>query len=422
MAAGWYRLSTAIVAVPLYSVLSAALFVALNDRCQLAGEWVVGGIEAKEFAYALIFFAFASLLRGRWTWAWLLLGASAAFHVLVGGWAIVAAGFLWLRCGSDRPRVLPTLLALAAAFVLCLPGLLPALWLTTHAAPETVATANAIYVYERLGHHLVFTSFPGWDMASFASLAGLWGLLCWIGPNGLAWRRLNLLIVGSLLIAAIGIVISFAAKIQPELAAKLLRFYWFRLADAMLPLGTALAATGFIAAARARRAPGSAAWLLLAIVVAGAHLGNVLYMRFTYPAPRTDWALEDAVDDPVAWWSICDWVVDNTPADAVFITPRMASTFRWYTGRAEVASWKDMPQDAAGLVAWRQRMEDLYWRPAHADQPAKWRRNFFSDEAKLLEELGRRYGADYVITAADPPLPLEKVSPAGERYAVYRLR
>jgi hypothetical protein len=38
-----------------------------------------------------------------------------------------------------------------------------------------------------------------------------------------------------------------------------------------------------------------------------------------------------------------------------------------------------------------------------------------------LIELGRKYGADYVITDAEPPLPLELVSPPNPSYAVYRL-
>ena len=36
----------------------------------MAGEWVVGGVEAKGFAFALVFFALESGVRERWRTAW----------------------------------------------------------------------------------------------------------------------------------------------------------------------------------------------------------------------------------------------------------------------------------------------------------------------------------------------------------------
>src|SRR5262245_25750257 len=96
LAWAWRRLSVAIVPNPLYAVLSAALFVALNAHCHMAGEWVVGGLEAKGFAYVLVLLGLEQLVRNRWTWVWLLLGAAGAFHVIIGGWSVVAAGIAWL--------------------------------------------------------------------------------------------------------------------------------------------------------------------------------------------------------------------------------------------------------------------------------------------------------------------------------------
>ena len=62
------------------------------------------------------------------------------------------------------------------------------------------------------------------------------------------------------------------------------------------------------------------------------------------------------------WIDVCRWVSDpaHTPPDARFLIPRMASTFKWYSGRGEVVNWKDSPQDAASLVAWWKRIQDVY--------------------------------------------------------------
>ena len=70
----------------------------------MAGEWVVGGVEAKGFAYVFVFLAVADLVYGRWKQCLLLLGAASAFHVLVGGWAVLAVGGVWAISLSERPK------------------------------------------------------------------------------------------------------------------------------------------------------------------------------------------------------------------------------------------------------------------------------------------------------------------------------
>ena len=71
-----------------------------------------------------------------------------------------------------------------------------------------------------------------------------------------------------------------------------------------------------------------------------------------------DWYLD--------WTAACAWIGQNTPADALFITPREQQTFKWYAGRAEVANWKDVPQDARGLIEWKRRLSELYPRDPRA--------------------------------------------------------
>ena len=103
LAWSWRRLSWAIVPRPLFSLLSAAWFLLLTRNFHLAGEWVVGGVEAKGFAYVLVFLALEAVARSRWQAALLFSGAAGAFHVLVGGWTAVALGFAWLLAGKERP-------------------------------------------------------------------------------------------------------------------------------------------------------------------------------------------------------------------------------------------------------------------------------------------------------------------------------
>ena len=49
-----------------------------------AGEWIVGGLEAKVFAYSFSFFSLASFLKYNHTRGLLFAGLSLSIHLLVG--------------------------------------------------------------------------------------------------------------------------------------------------------------------------------------------------------------------------------------------------------------------------------------------------------------------------------------------------
>ena len=166
LAWAWQRLSVAVVPRPWYSVLTAALFVCLIERCHMAGEWVIGGVEAKGFAYVFVFLGLEAFVRNRWNRGLLLLGAAAAFHVLVGGWAVGGRGrCLAPACRAASPRLRPPWACapplrslwpgILGGLLLALPGLWPSLALDWGVDPQTARQAHEIYVFERLPHHLV---------------------------------------------------------------------------------------------------------------------------------------------------------------------------------------------------------------------------------------------------------------------------
>ena len=62
------------------SPFSAALFVLLNSRFNLAGEWVIGGFEAKSVAYVLVLWSVIFFIRGRVDRFWPALGLLTVAH------------------------------------------------------------------------------------------------------------------------------------------------------------------------------------------------------------------------------------------------------------------------------------------------------------------------------------------------------
>ena len=411
---GWTALGRSFTRRWWAAPISAGLFVLLNERGHLAGEWVVGGLEAKGVAYALVFFAIAALVRRRWGRAWLLAGGASAFHVLVGGWTAIAAAATWLtlerRPASLKRMALP--LVLGGALGAC--GLVPALTMNWGADEANVAAAHTIYVFQRLPHHLVPASFPTPHVVRFLLLVAAWVAIVSLTPAGPRRRRLRVMVGAALAIALVGTIIGLATAHDRELAASLLRYYWFRLADVLVPMGLALEIVA-VAASHLRAHSVAVRWALAGLtLLVVMHPVALVAERFQSGRPRADRVVNYA-----DWRRACRWIHDTTPVDSRFLTPRRAQTFKWYAQRSEVVTWKDIPQDAESIVRWWRRLEEIH---ATRDPQAtsRWVGSLAEIGSERLTLLAKEYDADYVLTIAEPRLALPRVY-QNNSYAVYRI-
>ena len=430
LAWSWRRLSVAVVDRPWLAVFSGALFAYLVERGHMSGEWVIGGVEAKGFAYVLVFLGLEALVRDRWNRALLCFGGAACFHVLVGGWAAVAAALAWIGLGRQRPSPRSLLPGLVGGLMLSLPGLLPSLLLNWGTDPATVRAAHEIYVYKRLAHHLVFARFPLEMILRFLALVGAFALLArriavqnregFKAPgrsvDASGPKRLTAFVVGSLVIAAVGVELGMWAEFAPGPAAGLLRFYWFRLSDVVVPLAVALLATLWVSRLFGER-PTQARWIAAILLsISAIHLGGFALERPPGTLPRGD----KRVRHP-EWRLACEWIAQSPliPRDAVFLTPMESQTFKWRARRAEVVTRKDIPQDARTIVAWWSRLQEIH-ATRSCDPEYQWYASLTARGEAALRRLGAKYGADYLLTEAKPRLALELLY-ANRVYAVYRI-
>jgi hypothetical protein len=422
LAYGWQQLSRAVSPRPALAVASAAGMLALNSFFQVSGEWVAGGFEAKGIAYGFIFWALANILKNRWNRGWILLGIASAFHVLVGGWACVAATIGWLLLGShsNRPTLRSQIPAIFINILISLLGIWPAKNHDYGATIAEIVHGAEIHVFFRLGHHLDPGQFFFADQAPyltpfairFLALAAVWAVLAIKQRSKLPLRRLDAFTFGALAVAAIGITISLCTAGNPPLAARLLRFYWFRLADVILPASVALAVVGRIPPllqsrrAFTRSAIVGATLLLLLLPVCGQYLAAgvpAADRKFTRTASR--WR---------DWQAMCNHARTQTPTDAIFLTPKYAHTFKWYAQRGEVATWKEVPQDARSAIAWQDRIERIH--PTSPGGPIPLAERSKED----LLDLARRYGAGYLVTQAEPAIDLPIIY-RNDSFTIYRL-
>lgn len=428
LAWAWLRLCLAVFDSPWAAPLSAALWLVLIDRANFAGEWVVGGVEAKCFAYAFVVMGLAAVARGRWTTPWIWFGLAAAMHVLVGAWAVVAALAVWAtEPRGGRPPLKRLLPGLVIGGLISLVGLLPALALEQGVDPAVVSEASRIYVFDRLPHHLAPLSLKPAELATkftrfglvCAAMVGLWayarrGAAMQRGKavppaetgRGAALDRMFRFAAAALAASGAGLLIEAVLSSRPDTASRILRYYWFRQADVAVPLAVALAGTGLVVAlvrssSRWRVAAGAAVALWC-----GAELMLTAADRWQSPIPPADVRISGGEPQRLAAWrDACRWIDEHAPAEAMFLIPRRGQSFKWYAARADVANWKDVPQDAASVVEWRARCEQLFpqierfGRLTTLDSPEQL-------GTERVRELGDQYGATHVLAAGYPPLDL----------------
>jgi hypothetical protein len=422
LAWAWRRLSWAVVPQAGFAVLTGAVFACLVERFHLSGEWVIGGAEAKPFAFALVFLGLEALVRQRWNQMWLLFGAASFLHVLIGGWACVAAAFGWLWVGRQRPPLRSMLWGLAGGLLLALPGLIPALGLDWGVDRDVSARAHLICVFYRLPHHMVLQNFQwmnldlaGWSLPlpiallRFVGLLVVWGLLAWaVGERG-GGLRLRGFVVGTLLMALVGAVFSLLSYLETDLGASVLRFYWFRLADVAVPLGTALFAGLFIQRLLDTEPRWGRLGLAVAAAIALVNIGLFAWQRAVPTIPRADSKVV-RLGGYEAWCDATAWVArSDIPRTARFLTPLDSSTFKWRAERPEVGNRKEMPQDARSVVAWWDTLRDIHGIEGEFADKRYWIASTAELGAGRLKELGRKYQFDYVIAEAPgvmlPPIP-----------------
>jgi hypothetical protein len=424
-------------------ILAAALFSLALRHTTAAGEWVIGGCESKVFAWALVLVAIGEIGWGRFAWAWLALGAATALHAIVGGWGLVAlvmswcGGFLTSRSHGDSrdPPAAPktarlvSVVLIVAGLLCAAAGVVPALGLSSGADAAIRAAAAKIHVVERLSHHLLLRTFADGMVARHLLAILLWWFVRARQPAVLpmqqaARMRVDRYILASLLISLAGVAISLLESFAANVAYSLLRFYWFRLADVLVPFGLATAAAAVLADNAAIGVLFSARPAVVRAVVALLLCLDLARESRHWPLPgRTAlMARSDTKVDALAWRDICDWVAANTPADASFLTPRGAASFTWWTGRREVAGWKNSPQDARSLVEWRKRFADCF---SNDGSFANMERSTAALGAERLTTVAEKYDATHAIIPVDVPgvdtLPFERLH-ANRGYAVYRLK
>jgi hypothetical protein len=419
-------------------MLAFGLFLKGEHKPQslVAGEWLVGGLEAKSVAYGLILLAIGLMLSGSYRWMALMLGLATSFHVLVGGYTFLAVlGWMLLR----RKTRLPSIQQLGLMFLIYLVASSFAIQSVLEQLFSSTATGSLapsyIYVFLRLPHHLnplVWSSNWWVNLVLYLSILVLSVGVIRVNRSGEDASESYAARIGLFEFTVICLIPFILGLIVAPFDARgsFLQYYPFRLGDVMLPLNTCLLlACAFEQTFTSTRVKKG---LLLVCILLLSGLCALKVVHFQKQVLALGEFPSKQQEVTPAWKNLCNWVRENTPNDALVVSPPAEfANFTWLADRPTVAKFKLLPQNKAGILAWYERLSDLngnvfplptsFDRSFNAFKDIGWRLDdsYYHLTTARAKELMVKYQADYLMTRIEHQLDL----PAAYRnqsYILYR--
>lgn len=332
-----------------------AVFCGMGEQL-FGAEWLFRGVEAKTFAYSLIFLALGFAYRSRWLLAMVMAAAATYLHFLVGGfWAMV---LLFIQY-TEQKQFKPVMSSAAAFAVLVAPFLIVIvpneLINPTTLSPSQGPSVDVIYAELRGAIHLApfksrwtfWTWLPG--IVAAASLLGvLAGLrrMKFLPPVGVAAMAVLSFLLVSLVPAFFDRHTSYIAK-----------FYLFRPSS----LALFLAISAIVIAVR-RQCSDSARAALTIVAVA-----FIAVFAWNTVKTKVD-AFRSAPVIPYELELIAAIERHSAPQDIVLLEPfnEMHSGYlrlHRVIPRPTLVSWKFAPTAPADLLHWYdliQRRERMF--------------------------------------------------------------
>lgn len=426
-------------------------------------------------------------IAGRYGASGACFGVAGLFHlnhalVGIGLWGSLSAWNLWKNRRNNEPGIVPPMrtasYAVGSVLSLGLSGSNIALALQAKAERSGGMPLDQfvdLYVRLRHPHHYDPSSWP----------VVLWIAFLWSIPFALyalslggerarereQTRRIFLLLLGLQLLALIGAGIWYVSE-------SLVQMSLYRFSIYVLLLGciaTALVVRDWTARRPALRSKGATAAGAVALISAAVvalkptlpaaiepHRASATYLLLLLSLPPLFLLLRKASD--VRWFSalgivalpvflviawegrlgmdvipaddadylaMCDWVRENTPADAVFLVPPQEQVFRIRARRAIVVNFKGIPQLSGEMVEWRRRLQTVLDLPDLRSLPRGFGQTlsaiahrYHALPTSHLEQVAEQYGARYLLLtrpASDPAAP-PPVHAVNDRYFLYDLR
>lgn len=323
------------------NLLPIVLFFALFKSGLGAGEWLLGGLDTKVFAYISILTSLYYLHQNKLGKTLFFTGLALSFHLLIGAFHTLAIGLLLLFQVLQQQHSFKALVYRIPFFFLG--GPIGIYGIITQLATQAQSETNEgwlTYVTLRVPFHTLPSEFA----TEFWLKLALFALLNVLFLRVKSLKKIatyNLVFIG---LALVGTIAFYLINL-----VEFMRYYWFRMADALLPLLTCIALVSWIVnqyeATLLKRGTKR-----IAIAFSVGISTAVLIPKIPEKAPEFI-VNEDA--------EMSVWVQQNTPKNSVIITTPYYDYFYLNYQRPQFVSWKHAPQSNANMLEWHKRLKLL---------------------------------------------------------------
>lgn len=400
---------------------AAALVLFLGQQYLVAGEWMIGGLETKVFAYICVLFSISLILNERYHPAFFLAGLAFSFHPLIGMYSFiclcVALFCIAIKTGAFWKPFKSAWLFLISGIV----GFFSIFQQLRFSTPSN-SRAWEIYVLFRLPRHL----YPAaWQGHAWIWLLGLSLLLAAIMLRIVNERKIKFLLI--YLISTIGLF-GIGLIFYSLGAVSWLRFYWFRLADVMIPFLFPILLLGCLSSERAEMKMGKfqgrltlfsklkpgpflTAWILALVFLIS--LGN-------FAITTRESQQQEQASSPKQ--VMLTWIAKNTPRDAVFLVDPNLVDFYLTAQRSMFCSLKHLPSYGDEILEWNDRLSLCNggnpFAKSGTEAAGELADNFYRLSVEQIRAIRDQYHVSYYLGNEDRQLDFPLVYDSG-RYRLY---
>lgn len=394
------------VNLPLPGFVAVGLFLATNLI------WTGKGLELNHFvgdadimpptlAHAFTLLAATCLLRDRYRLAAALAGLATLFHLQIGLiCAAMIAPFYLVRLkqlGSKETLIIISLFFIAAA-----PGLLDLVHMLRSGLLQSPSTEFSLvyYIDFRHPHHfeLISTAAALWVGAHVVvQIVAYWFLRWRQRPEAQAVGKLAAM---SLMLAALALVHFTDYYLIKDGRVATIQF--IRLSPLITVFGAVclvVLINAWADSVAAKTGNSRIAAFANAGLISIAALWGVREAR--KPDAVFHFGITRYAEQSSSWISICRWIRDNGPRDAVYLTPPGANGFTSLAERSNVADFKNNPDSGLYLAQWFERLRDLAGgtlpEGCGFENRQSLNKAYTGLSAEQLIEIGKKYGAEYAV-------------------------
>jgi len=331
----------------IYYLLSVTIFFYFFRSGMGAGEWMVGGLDTKVFAYGFTLLSIAYFIKNdikRWL---LFSGLTISFHMLIGFYSLISFIPLILINRKYNRNSIKQLIKLSPILIISgLVGFYGIFIQLINIADNISNLGWDIYVNIRIPHHSIPSYFPRRIWLYITSFS-LINILILIKTKIIKPRLLSTYALSTVGISFIGLAIFLVNE-----SSSLLRYYFFRFSDIMLPLLTIISITYFViekANTYSIKAKSTIYYSTLLVT-------SIFYMLSMYKC-YSDIRINS--DTELYDLDMISWVKNNTDSRDGFIANPNSNMFYVNYERSIFVSWKHSPQNNNDIIEWYNRLKLL---------------------------------------------------------------